>query len=307
MSDTQTCSGRDMSRFPTIFCVHGTDGGSLLSHDMNEAVASAEGGSPEYPVQFVPPHMHGPEFVPVQILNLFLSLCGAFPALFRQRSASPGGGLGIFSNSFCNTSVCLSRAIRKSDRLTSCHFFALSDCGARVFVCLSWNFFSAMFIMMSKIVAFTLSSLQRLLQTGVLLLQQQQFLAKLHYFLLFSFSAFPFLFMFSPVKCTIFFQPTLHWSPWNPYFLLPHRPMLCGLYFPHHWQFERHAVIFLRPFLILFFSFFSFCYFFFVTYFRTGQIGNKRKINKAGWIPLGLAMIEKKSSKTKKILHKKGM
>ena len=101
--------------FPTRFLCTWNRWWGLLSHDMN-AAASAEGGSP-WSILFSLslPTCMAPEFVPAQIINLFWSLCGAFPALFRQRSASPREAdfwHFSFSNSFCNTSVCLSRAIQ---------------------------------------------------------------------------------------------------------------------------------------------------------------------------------------------------
>ena len=166
-----------------------------------------------------------------------------------------------FSNSFCNTSVCLSRAIRKSDRLDFLSLLCL---------CLTarGTSFSYVYLVLLfgdvyhdvKDCRFHTLILQRLLQTGVLLLQQQQFLASSIISCSFVFGiSFPFMFSQSNVPYFSNQRFTVV-SLCIPYFATALRPMLVVSLFRTTDSFERYAVIFLRPFLILF-SFFSFCYF----------------------------------------------
>ena len=148
-------------RVPDEICVHGTDGGSLLSHDMNTA-ASAKVVRLEYPVQFVPPHAW-PGICPCTDNKPFWSLCGHFSRYSVNDPHHLGGGLLAFLvlQFLHSTSVCLSRAIRKSDRLD---FLSLlcPDCpGLSFFVSSILYSFSGMSIMMSKIVLSTLTSQRR--------------------------------------------------------------------------------------------------------------------------------------------------
>ena len=195
MSDTQTCSGRDMSRFPTRFLCTWNRWWEFVVTWYERSGFCRRWFAYEYPVQFVPPHMHGPEFVPAQIINLSeSSLCGHFQPYSVNDPHHLGGGLLAFLFSPIPSVIHLSAYPEQSANLTdwtSCHFFALSDCPGQ------WVFRMSHLVLLFGDVYHDVKrlSLSTLIPPapspdGSSSSSSNRFLAKLHYFLLFVFRHF---------------------------------------------------------------------------------------------------------------------